>query len=232
MDSFGFIVRYDRRIDDRPTTDVDRRDVIGKASEPAATTGELRLTDPVSLIDVTTNRTGAAGVPRIDQVHGDARAFRFVCHEGAELVKRPSVQGCPLKAMNRDPRPYPFQIFQGDRSICAFRFGNQLFTDAVVSIFGKTAFLARKLLEFSFGRPRAPGLQLRPQASMTVANVIYVTSRVDFSIAVYGDVRHPKIHTKNAFHIDRFGFVDIASGGKEEQPFAQPQITFPLPRLE
>jgi len=36
-----------------------------------------------------------------------------------------------MTILNRNPQTNPLQILQGNRSVCDFRFGNQLFADAV-----------------------------------------------------------------------------------------------------
>ena len=128
----------------------------------------------IGFINVTTSRTGAAGVSGVNQEHRHANSFGFVRHEGAKLEERPTMQGCPLRATNRDPLANAPQIFQGNRSICVFRFGNQFFTDAVVGIFGKTALAPRKPFQLALGRARAFGLQFGPQAAVSVAHVFDV----------------------------------------------------------
>jgi hypothetical protein len=98
----------------------------------------------VGFIDVTIGGASAAGVPRVNQEYRNTGTFDFVGHESAKLVEHPTVQGCPLRATNRNPLPNTLQILQGNSSICVFRFGNQLFTDAVIGVFGKNDVLFQK----------------------------------------------------------------------------------------
>ena len=206
--------------------------MVSQASEPANHTGEPGLRRTIGFINVTTGRTGAAGVSRVNQKHGHTRTFGFVGHEGAQLVERPTMQGCPLRATNRNPRADALQIFQGNRSICVFRFGNQLLADAVIGVFGKTAFFSRQSFEFAFGRARAFGLQFGPQAAVTVAHVVDVAGRVDLPIAVYGDIDHPQVNPQGAFHIHGFGSSTSQVAERKNRPLIQSQVAFPLPRLQ
>lgn len=186
----------------------------------------------IGFINVTTGRTGTTGISGVNQKHRHPCALGFVGHEGTQLEERPTMQVCPLFSMNRNPRPYPFQIFQGNRSICVFRFGNQLLADAMVGVFGKTPFLSRKPLEFALGRPCAFGLQFGPQAAMTIAHVTDVTGRVCLSIAVYGNINYTEVNPQHAFNINRLGFVHFARSREEKYPLVQSQIAFSLPSLE
>ena len=225
-------MRYDWRIDCRPTTNIDRRDVVSQANEPADHTGELGLRRTIGFSNVTTSRTGTTGVSGINQDHRDTGAFGFVGHESTQLVESPAVQGCPLRATNRYPLPNALQIFQGNRSMGVFRFGNQLFADAVVGVFGKTAFFSREPLEFAFGRARPFGLQFGPQAALTVARVVDMAGRVDLPVAVHGDIGDTRVNPQCTFTRNRFWLVHFTGGGKEEHTRRQPQVAFPLPRLQ
>ena len=100
----------------------------------------------IGFVNVTTSRTGAAGISGVNQENWHANPFGFVGHEGAKLEERPTMQGCPLCATNRNPLADTAQIFQGNRSICVFRFGNQFLAGAVVGVFGKAAFFPESRL--------------------------------------------------------------------------------------
>ena len=181
---------------------------------------------------MTTSRTSTTGVPRINQTHRHASTFRFVGHKSPKLVERPTMQGCPLTATNRNPLPNTLQIFQGNRSTCVFRFGNQLLADAMVGVFGKTVFFPREPLEFTFGRPCASGLQFGAQAAVTMTYVVDVAGRVDLPVAIYGDIRYSQVNAQYIFHVNRLWLIHLASGRQKEHPFVQLQVTFPLPGLK
>lgn len=186
----------------------------------------------IGFVNVTASRTGATGVPRVNQEYRHASPLGFVGHERTKLEERPTVQGCPLRATNRDPLADATQIFQGNRSICVFRFGNQFFTDAVVGVFGKTAFAARKPFQLAFRRARTFGLQFGSQASVTTAHVVDVAGFVDYSITVNGNIGNAQVHPQRTFHVNGLWFVHFASSGEEEHSLVQPQVTFSLPCLE
>ena len=156
----------------------------------------------IGFVNVTTSRTGAAGVSGVNQENWHANPFGFVGHERAKLEERPVMQGCPLCATNRNPLADTAQIFQGNRSICVFRFGNQFLADAVVGVFGKTAFFTRKPLEFAFGGTRPFGLQFRSQAAVTVAHVVDMACTVDLPITVHGNIDHAQVNPQCAFNVN------------------------------
>lgn len=186
----------------------------------------------IGFVNVTASRTGAAGVPRVNQEYRHANPLGFVGHERTKLEERPTVQGCPLRTTNRDPLADAPQIFQGNRSICVFRFGNQFFTDAVVGVFGKTAFAARKPFQLAFRRARTFGLQFGSQAAVTMAHVVDVAGGMYLSVTVNGDIDDTQIYAQRAFNVNWLRFVHFASSGKEEHSLVQPQVTFSLPCLE
>ena len=186
----------------------------------------------IGFVNVTTSRTGAARISGVNQENWHANPFGFVGHEGAKLEERPTMQGCPLCATNRNPLADTAQIFQGNRSICVFRFGNQFLADAVVGVFGKTVFFSRKPFEFTFGGARPFGLQFSPQAAVTVANIIDLTGFVDFTIVIYSNIYHSEVNPQRAFNIKWLWFGYLASSRKEKHPFVQPKVAFSLPCLK
>ncbi len=186
----------------------------------------------IGLINVTASRASATGVPRVYQKYGNTSAFRFVGHKSTKLVERPTMQCCPLLATNRNPGTDALQIFQGNRSICVFRFGNQHFANAMIGVFGKTAFFARKSLQLAFGRPRAFGLQFGSQAEVTVAHIVNLAGRVNLPIAIYRDVDHPQVNTQCAFYIYRLWLIDFAGGREQKQTFVKAQVAFSLSCLQ
>ena len=104
--------------------------MVSKSSETANHTGEPGLRRTIGFFDVTASRTGAARVPRVHQEYRHANPFGFISHESAKLVERPTMQGCPLCTTNRNPLADTAQVFQGNRLICVFRFGNQFLANA------------------------------------------------------------------------------------------------------
>jgi len=229
---FGFIKRYDWRVDCRPTANIDRRYVVGQTSEPTDHTGEFGLRQTIGFVYVTTSGTGAARIPRVNQEYRHANPFCFVSHERTKLEEPPAMQGCSLFATNRNPLAYSAQIFQGNCSICVFRFSNQFLAYTVVGVFGKTVFFARKPFKFAFGRACAFSLQLGPQKAVTVAHVIDMVGRMGLPIAIHSDVGNTQINPQRAFNIDRLRFFNFAGGREIKQPFVQSQVGFSLPHLK
>lgn len=186
----------------------------------------------IGFVNTSAHGTGSTGVPRVYQDHRNTRPFRLVLDEGTQLEKRPTMQGGALAATNRNPPANTRQIFESNRTLCVFRLGHNLPTNAVVSVLREASFCARESLEFALGRPCAFGLQLGAQAAMTVAHIIDVTTRMDFTITIYGDVRQPQVHPQRAFHVNGFGFFRFTGCRKKKRSPIDAQVAFALTSLE
>lgn len=87
--------------------------MVSKSSETAGHTGEFGLRRTIGFIDVTASSASATGISWINQEHRDASTFSFVVNKITELVKSPTMQGCPLFATNHNPLTitrYPNQM--------------------------------------------------------------------------------------------------------------------------
>ena len=231
-DSFGFLTRYDRRVDFRPTTNIDRRKVIRQASEPADPTGELRLRDPIGFTDVTTHWAGPAGVIGIHKNHRHTSSLSLVSHKAPQLGKRPAVEGGPLRASNRCPQADARQFFQGQGSVGVFRFGYQMFADAVVGISCKSAFLTRQALEFALGGGRAFGLEFGSQEAIAVADMVDRLARMDLPLVVDGNVDDAQIHAQGPFNHTGLGFLRLTGRQEEKSASGEERVAFALAPLK
>ncbi len=190
------------------------------------------MTGTISFRNMTAGRAGATCVSGINQKHRHASDYRFIRHECAQLAERPVMQSCPLSAPNRYPLADANQIFQGNCSICVFRFGNQHLTDAMIRVFGKPSFFARQSFQFSLGRPSSFGLQLAAQSLVSMTNVVDVAGRENLPIAVNRDIHDAKINAQRSFNVNWFWFIDIAGGAKKKHPFVQNKIALALSSLQ
>src|SRR5439155_22662776 len=75
--------------DPAPSTDVQGRDGVGRASEPAPRALEPGLPAAVGPAGVVAGRTLLRGVGRVHKDHGYSGQRTFVGDEGAELVETP-----------------------------------------------------------------------------------------------------------------------------------------------
>ncbi len=185
-----------------------------------------------------TNRTGLAGVGRIDQHRGDAGWLGFGAHHLAQLAKGPAVQPGALAAPDPDPRAQAPQVFQGQRPLRALRLDHELLADTMVGVAGKALLLARQFLQFAFGRSAAHLLQFAPlaakgmdDAALTMADVIDMavgSCRVHFAVRVQRHIADAQIHPQSTLNFLGRRFCHLAGGMQVEAAFSKHQITFSL----
>ena len=219
----------DWRIDCRPATNIDRRNVVGQSRVTARHTGKNALAFAIGFVNMPTLRASAARVAGVNQHHRHTSPLGFVGDKRPQLKERPTMQGGPLSTMNRYPVAYPVQIFQSESASGVFRLCHQLLADTVVRVLRKAMFFTGEFFQMAFGRPRAFGLQLGPQAAVTKTYIVDVAGRVNSSIRIDGDIGNAQIHAERPFHVNRFGFFHIAGSRQEEHIVEQAQIRLTVP---
>lgn len=126
---------------------------------PTRYTSELGLGTAIRLLTVTTNRTGAACVARINRDNHYTLSLGLVIEKFSQLEEPPIVAPPSLRLPNRCPRANARQILDDYRTLRVFGFRNNPLTDAVVLVSLKPGLSSRKLSQASFGRFRADFLQ-------------------------------------------------------------------------
>src|SRR5271157_2991763 len=108
---FGDCTRYDWRIDCRPATNIDRRDVVDQSRVTARHTGKNALALAIGFVNMPTLWASAARVAGVNQHHQHTGPLGFVGDKRPQLKERPAMQGGPLSATNRYPdTPFPGRI--------------------------------------------------------------------------------------------------------------------------
>ena len=97
-----------------PTANIDRRDVISWASEPARYTHEFISGLPVLLSDMLTSWARARSIPWIDKRYLYSMHFALVSDELPKLVESPRAMYPALSLSYRYPVAYALQILQSD----------------------------------------------------------------------------------------------------------------------
>jgi len=192
------------------------------------------------LIDTTARWTSPRSIARVNRNQMDARQLGLIFEERAELVERPTLQGCSLAAPNRYPVAYSAQFFKRYIALGVFRSFHDLLANHVVGMPTKAGFFARKFLEQSLrGFPafamcvgRGFGLQLGAQAAMAIAHRVDRLARIDLSIRIYRDMDDAEVKPENLLAFGWNGFIHLARGGEQELITKQNQIGFALPRLQ
>lgn len=225
-------IRDVRRVDSRPATNIDRRDVVRESSVSAGRTGELTLRGTVALINTAALGAGPGGIARVYRNDRNARQLRLVLDKAAQLVERPAMPCRPLVASNSYPLADVRQIFQRNPAPGAFRLGDDALTDRVVGVRGKAALFTGESLEAATGRLRAFLLQFLAKSAMAVTNVFDVRSRVRFAVRVNRDVRHAKVYAKKLAHVRRLRRFNLAGREQVELAAHKAQIRLAALRLE
>ena len=199
---------------------------------PTRQASECRLVGPVLLVGVPTFGTLPAGVPR---VHGNQRNTRQLClvdQERTQLGEGPTMQNGTLLTPSPDPLADAIEIFDGNAAPGAFGGFNDLLTDHVVDVFGKTKLLARQLLQPALGGAGLLLLQPRPQPAMPVSNALHFAAAVPLAVAGGSNLRNSEVYAKELANSRYLRLCDLARG--HQKPFAtdQAEIGFAFPGCE
>ena len=213
-----------------PDTDVQGRDGVGRASEPARHTFESGLPAPVGPAGVVARRALLRGVGRVHEHDGDTGQRRLVSDEGAELMEAPGFQRGPLRLPSLYPLADPPQVLQGDPTTGAFRLGHDLLGDAVVHVPGHPGFLSTAHLEQAFGALGALALEFPAEPAVAVAHAVQPRSRPAPGVGVVKDVHDAEIHAQHVGGPVGFALGDRYRRVQEPLPVPEDEVGFaPLP---
>ncbi len=156
----------------------------------------------------------------------------FIRDKVPQLGECPAMECRALRPASRYPRANVRQIFDGNRPLCAFGLRDNPFREIMVYPGCKAVFLPCELSQTAAAAVGALPLEFVSQAPMSVADVLDSRTRVDLPIAIDGDVCHAHVNAQHAFHVNRFGRLNLADG--EQIPFAvdQGQIGFTALRVK
>src|SRR5690606_19589199 len=214
----GRLARRVRLHDGSPARNVASSDGIGRPSEAAADTPEMRLRRTVGFCHMPAGGAGPGGVPGIDNDHRNACQTSLVLDEGAKLMERPTVLDATLSLLNRDPFADALEVFQGDAATGAFGLRDQPLADDVVDITGEPLLLPPALLEKLFGRLGAFGLKPRPEFRITLSQAVQARAGVGLTVRVGSDVDDAEVHTKPVFRLPRRRLRHVYDNGEVETP--------------
>ena len=165
-------------------------------------------------------------------MHRHTCQCRLIADKRLQLGKGPAMECCALRPSSPHPRANMPQILDGNRSLRAFGLRNNPFGETVVDMFGEPRFLPSKQTQSAAAVFCAFLLQLVSEPPVTIAHVLDRRARMDFSIAIDGDVCHPQVDTQHVHNIERSGLVHLA--GHKQIPVAanKGQIRFATSRAE
>jgi len=235
--------RDHRHFERRPLPDVPGSIVVGLGRVSASTTVKLILASTIGLLAMSTLKTSAGSVSRID---------RDQYHTGqCSLVrqKQPELRECPT-AMSRSLRSAkPFfcassdagEFFNGYSSPSAVSFGNDPFGDAMIHIGTKPTFAPSMASDGPVNRPDPLPISLPHRAgtakpptmfSPACADLIDLGIVVVLPVRVGGNVGNSKINAHETVDGVLFNVGKIDTHKKIEPPVTVNQVRFTTVEFE
>lgn len=215
-----------------PTTNICGRVDVGVERESALQADKLVLAFSVPFGDMPARRALPARIARIDRDQENTSKHSLVGQEGAKLVERPTTQSCTLLSPNRYSVVDPFEFLNGNSTLSAFGFGNDLLRDAMVHVSSKACFLTAQAFEFTLRTSRTSALQFGTQVTATVAHVIDLATRHLRSVRGSGDGFDTEVHAKKVVNVLSIRVRNVARRGEIELAAMVNQVGLALLRLQ
>lgn len=203
MNRLRFNLRNVWQHDFCPSADIDRSVKVSMGSESAHLTLKDRLRRPVGFLYMPAARTFSRGVTRVYEYDRDTRTSGFVLDVLAQLCECPRVQRSSLRPFRPDPRPNPFKLLEGNRSIRALSHFYDAFCNDVVCVARKTGLTTRTRAQLALSRACTFFLQLSPKAAVTVTNALNVATAHFFAVGSGRDVINAEVYAKHTLNVVR-----------------------------
>ena len=199
----------DGRHDIRPCSDVDRRDVVRRTSEPALLTFKSISGYSISFGFISTSGAGSGSSSRIHNIDRDTCEGSLVFDKTPQLPECPGMLASTLSLSNRYPISDALQIFEDDHLTGVLGFRYQFLGDDMIGIGGESSLFSGESFEMLLCTPGATFLETTPVFGSFPTNLIDGLSAVGLTVTIYGGVDNPKIDTESTHRFDLFGFGNI-----------------------
>jgi hypothetical protein len=210
--------RYDAVDSQRSLPNVDCRDVVCRASEPAEYTVEFVPSRTVGFVDVVAGRAGSARIARINQQHRNSTKSGLIRNKATQFVKSPIAQSFPLSPCGLDTIADAFEVFESNRTSPAFGFRNDGLGDAMVGVPLEARLLPRGTFESAFCRPRSKFLQGATTGFIASSDNFNLRSAEGIAIAVAGEIDDTQVNAKHIGGSE--GLLRFNVAGQSEHPLA------------
>lgn len=207
---------------------VQSRYVVCWLGESAGATFEGVPVGSIFSIDRITNRTGLAGMFRINKNYRNPPTFGLIFDKTFQLVETPVVQPCSPGLSGLNAFTDVLKIFKGNCKARAFSLSHDCFGNAVIYVFLKTTLLARNSFELSLGGTRTYFLKLLTLPCHAFSVFFNTFARIASTLRINGKIDNAEINTKNIFRVDKVVFINIACAGNIKNALNQHQINFTL----
>jgi len=218
------IRRYDGRIDSRPCRNVPCGYAVCESSEPAVSAFELRLTEPISLVNMAAFGASPRCVSWVYQDHGNTCEFGFVRDELSQLSECPRTMAATLSLPNNRVPSNALQIFEGDCSTGVFGFSHQFLGNAMVDIGSVTGFLAGDFSQVAGCAPSAALLESGAEFGHLAPDLFYLFPAMDFAVGINGDVDNTEVYPQCSEGFDFVGFWYINNDAEIECSFDKYEV--------
>jgi hypothetical protein len=133
---------------------------------------------------------------------------------------------------NPRPRSDIRQVFQRNRPLCAFGFGNQPLADDVVRILLESALTPLQLTQSSFGRFRHDLLERVPTLGISLAAAFNLFSAERLTRTISCQIDDAEINTKRSINVCWIWLIYVAGGEQMELSVDQAQIGLTVSRFK
>jgi len=138
------------------------------------------------------------------------------------------MQSCPLAAANFYPSGYTLELFKSNRPSGALSVGNYALRNAVVDVSSESSFFPASGYKKPPSRLRALRLELRPKPTMASPKPVGLSTRIESSIRVGGNVLDTEVNAQHALNVLRYGFLNIAGSKQVETATQIAKVRFAL----
>jgi len=216
--------RNDRRVDERPCSDIARCNAVGGAIVAAPSALELVPCGPVGLVDVAALRASSGSVFRVHQHYGHAGELRFIGDKLPELVERPRGLAAAMCPTNRCPLADARQIFEGNRAGGVLGLSHNLLGDAMVSIAPESLLVLPEAVEMPLGARRVGALERSAEFGGLAAHLLDARAGVRDAIGINGEVDDAEVYAENALDLDRLGIGNVHDRAEKEHVIEQHEV--------
>jgi hypothetical protein len=228
----GRTTRQVRLVYSSPATDIPGSVEIGVRLVATRAASKLILGAAIRLLAMAALMASTAGVSRIYGDQRDSGQLSFVLQKQPELRERPGMQSCTLLSPGLDPFAYATQFFDGNASLGAFSFGNDLLGNYVIGVRGKPLFFASKFLQPALRSTGLLLLELSPQPVLTVTHRLHMRTGVPFAVRVAGNIGDPEVDTEKVGRNDRAVIWQVYRAIQVELPVSIHKVGLSLDAVE
>ena len=215
-----------------PAANVDRSDGIGGSGVAAEYTGEQSLRRSIGTRYRATSGANLRGVSGVNYCHQHPGEFGFVLNKPPELIEGPRIMLPPLAMPNHCPVANTFEFFQSNTAPGAFSLCNNTLGDAVIDVSDKSLFFLRTFLEKPPGSFCLFCLKLRPQFGMAFSQSVDLSSGIDSTIRVGGDVDDTQVNAEKFGTVAYWWLFHFTDLMKIKLPIPQDKVSFTTPILK